>query len=152
MKSWKSKRGKVKRNIQHANYPRKGKILLSTFYENNNVWFTRWQRRSQILFLPNYFGVCLTDADVTVLVALSVYQLIVNDTLPVSSQCVPVFGQYFLLNNAKICYYLLACTRYEEKPCPTVPISWFGWLGRWYVSWLHRRFSVSAGKWLHYSI
>jgi len=35
----------------------------------------------------------LLVADITVLLALSVYQLVVSDSLPVSSQSVPVLGQ-----------------------------------------------------------
>ena len=45
----------------------------------------------------------MSTVDITVLVALSVYQLIVSDSLPVSSDGVPVLGQYavtvILINN-----------------------------------------------------
>jgi len=35
----------------------------------------------------------MSAVDITVLLALSVYQLVVENSLPVTSQSVPVFGQ-----------------------------------------------------------
>jgi len=37
--------------------------------------------------------IMLPVADTTVLVAISIYQMIVKNTLPVSSKNIPVFGQ-----------------------------------------------------------
>jgi len=54
----------------------------------------------------------LSVVDTSVLVALSVYQMIVKNTLPVSSKTVPVFGQSAFTQNAKIyynSYYYYCC-------------------------------------------
>jgi len=40
------------------------------------------------------YEACSSAVDITVLLALSVYQLVVNETLPVGSENVPALGQY----------------------------------------------------------
>ena len=41
----------------------------------------------------------LSVVDITVLLALSVYQLVVSDSLPVSSESVPVLGLFLFCSN-----------------------------------------------------
>jgi len=57
----------------------------------SNCAMHRWENRCTLTIGPPRCFLCVVD--ITVLLALSVYQLIVNDSLPVTSQSVPVFGQ-----------------------------------------------------------
>jgi len=63
---------------------------------------------------PPLMFMFVSAADITVLLDLSVYQLVVNDTLPVTSQSLPVFGRsavnYMMIKFVVIVYVVAKAT------------------------------------------
>lgn len=45
-----------------------------------------------VLIISIYISFCVDDAGITILLALSVYQMIVNEKLPATSDAVPLLG------------------------------------------------------------